>query len=1461
MKVKKSHAFGAFTTAAFLAIQALLTPLNAVFAAEENTDSTLAYFVDCGDFDVSTLSEGDKFGIYNTVTDQPYGKDPGTGKSWGIVDTVSNPLKNGTAPSAQNAAYTDNTWPNEWVTGDGVDKTQSNRYTKNQIENGMPRTLDYSFELPNGTYTVELFFADPWGVSSAPCAAFEETIVKKDIPVLIEQTNEVPVTDGSLDIHITSENACINLAYIKIYLPGITTGTPHETTGETTMTNFTTYQDYKLNQVDVTDAYLTNAENKDIEYLLSLDADRLLAGFRETAGLDMMGKKRYSGWENMLIGGHTMGHYLTAVAQAVATLPSDDSRDAELSNRLVYIINGLKECQDALGTGFLFGATITDKTNVELQFDNVEKNKTNIISEAWVPWYTMHKILAGVIDVYKYTGNETALEVAKGLGNWVYRRTQSWSDATHRTVLNIEYGGMNDCLYELYAVTGEDIYAVAAHAFDEDTLFEAVKTGRKDVLTNRHANTTIPKFIGALNRYITTNGKTIDGEVTDSSEYLEYAQIFFDMVLERHSYITGDNSEWEHFGSDYILDAERTNCNCETCNAYNMLKFAKALYMATGDTKYLNYYENTFYNTILSSQNPESGMTTYFQPMATGYFKVYTTATGSFWCCTGSGMENFTKLGNAIYYSNENSVVISQYVSSVLVDKEKNLMLTMTADIPSSDTVTVTANTLDGSEFIAPGICFRLPDWLAGDVFIETSDTVTKEINEDYAIVTGLKNGETITLTLPMNLTVHGLPDSDSVFAFKYGPIVLSAKLGTTDMATTYTGVSVLIPAAKLIEEEYISDGNDTVSVINGSVADFMANINENLVKTEGKLEWVLQNTDSNLTFVPHYSQHTERYGIYFNFESNSGAFNVNRYLAELENNRFAAALLDTVQPGYGQYENDDLHNMTEQGTGSTGATGNGTSRLANAGGSFTYTMYVEPSCDNALEITLKKEDNGKSLQISAGEEVIYNETLDYKGTEEEYTIRIPVSMDVLAKAATALGEKHPTTGKDAYTAIFTFKSGNDEASARICNYAYTTTAYAANTGLTLSADAGELTQNGTSYTLVLPEDVETLTLTAVPEDTFGYIRVNGAVIRDTYTVDMTSSNFLTLEITVYGEDHETSAVYTVNIEQPVNDRTNVDPALAYFVNCGDYDVTTLSEGDLFGIYNGVTEQIYGTDPVTGKKWGIVDTISTPLRNGTASNAAMTNTVFTDNTWTFETNASLSDASPKTATNRYTKNQYENGIARNLNYNFELPNGKYTVELYFTDPWNCSKNPIVSLEGHQVLKNVAMNKAVTADVLVEDGELNLAITSPAATLCLNLCYIKIYLPEDAEVAPEPTEIPAEPEEPSEVPTEEPTENPAEEPTEEPDENPAEAPTEEPDENPAEAPTEEPDENPVEESAENQETPDGTSDKTPSEPAKDKTPNISVSSKEDSKLPLMAGGAVVIGAIAGALAYILKKKKK
>lgn len=1038
MKKRKMMSAAALMMAGTLTLQSVQWPVFKVFADDaENADGTLAYFVDCGDYDVTTVSEGDSLGIYNSVTEQVYGEDPKTGKTWGIKDTISEPLENGTANNAAivNAPYTDWTWPFESNTGDGVDKTLSNRYTKNQFEKGVARNLHYAFEVPNGEYTVVLYFSDPWNCSNNPKVAVEgETVIEAAVAGM-EETIKVTVSDNELNLDITSDSLCINLAYIKIYAgnkpdSGDKPGTGDNPSDTEYIKNIS---DYDLWNVAVTDSYLTNAEEKDIEYLLNLDADRLLAGFRETAGLDMKGKTRYGGgWEDALIGGHTMGHYLTAMAQAVAELPDNDTRKAQVEEKLNYIITELEKCQNQTGTGFIFGARILDENNIELQFDNVEKGLADITREAWVPWYTMHKVLAGLIDTYKYTGNETALSVAKKLGDWVYARVLKWDTATQNKVLAIEYGGMNDCLYELYAVTGEDKYAEAAHKFDEESLFKLVASDSPNALNNKHANTTIPKFLGALNRYVTTNGKTVNGETVNAEDYLAYAEKFFDMVVDKHSYITGDNSEWEHFGADYILDAERTNCNCETCNAYNMMKLAKGLYMVTGKAKYLDFYERAFYNTILSSQNPETGMTTYFQPMASGYFKVYGTAEGNFWCCTGSGMENFTKLGNAIYYHTDDMVIVNQYLSSVLTDADKNIKLTQTANIPAENVAEFTINSIDGAANVSSKLALRLPEWLAGNAEITVNNIkVNPAIESGYAILESLKNNDRIAITLPMEIKAYNLPDNEAEYAFKYGPIVLSAKLGTSNMATSTTGVNVTIPSAKLIEDKYITDKSETISVINGTVAEFMANINDNLVKTEGKLEWTLENTDANLTFVPHYSQHTERYGIYFNYVSNTGAINASKYIATKAQDRFNNALLDTVQPGYGQYENDELHDM--KNNGSIGVTDDGTYRFAQAGGSFAYTMKAAKGEDNYIQASFRKADNGKSIKISVGGSEVYNTVLNYSGEEDEYTVRIKVPSNVIAAAAYS---KTVTDGT--YDVVdVKIESADDKDSARVCSYLF----------------------------------------------------------------------------------------------------------------------------------------------------------------------------------------------------------------------------------------------------------------------------------------------------------------------------------------------------------------------------------------------------------------------------------------
>lgn len=777
-------------------------------------------------------------------------------------------------------------------------------------------------------------------------------------------------------------------------------------------------RNFSLKDITMTDEYCTNAFSKEIKYLLSFDNNRLLAGFRENAGLNTWGAKRYGGWENTNIAGHTVGHYLTALAQAYQHPELTDSQRQELLSKMKALIDGMRECQkNSKGRpGLIWAASHPNGTGVEVQFDNVEAGKSNIISEAWVPWYTMHKLIAGIVDVYNATGYSTAKDLGSDLGDWVYNRCKTWNQQKHNTVLSIEYGGMNDCMYELYMITGKDNHAVAAHYFDETNLHEKVLQGGANVLNNRHANTTIPKFIGALKRYIALGGKTVNGEKIDASRYLQYAEAFWDMVNTHHSYITGGNSEWEHFGMDDVLDKERTNCNCETCNSYNMLKLSRELFKITGDSKYMDFYENTYYNSILSSQNPETGMTTYFQPMATGYFKVYSSAFDHFWCCTGSGMESFTKLGDTIYMHGDDTLYVNMYQSSILNWADKNMKITQESSIPDGNT---SKFTIDGTG--AVDFRFRIPDWKAGNMTVKVDGErySYKSIN-GYAQVTGdFKSGDVIEVTIPEAVKAYSLPDKNTVYGFKYGPVVLSAELGKENMQTGSTGMWVTIPKEKITPSENIriSDNNTTVST-------FMTDINDHLVKDSNSLKFTLKGTDHTLTFTPHYKQYQQRYGIYWNFQSSSTA--VDRPA------RSKKTITDTVQPGYGQYENDNLHNMQE--TNTQGITDDSTYRYAKSGGSFSYRMAVDKDAEyTVLTVKFRKADNGKSIRVVVGDTILYSGTLNYTGNKDVYDVDLIIPAEVMDKNVEAI----TADGTDYDVLTVTFSSNNDKESAKVCDFIY----------------------------------------------------------------------------------------------------------------------------------------------------------------------------------------------------------------------------------------------------------------------------------------------------------------------------------------------------------------------------------------------------------------------------------------
>jgi len=1207
--------------------------------AAEKTDDSVIYFVDCGDQDTSTFPEDGIIGAKtrNSVTDQVYGADAKTGYKWGIDDTVSEPLKNGKPPVG--GAVTDWTWPFEQIAGDQASKTATNRYTKNQTENNIdPRHLDYKFEVDNGSYLIEIGFADPWGCSKTPTvyANYEkkdEALLAKEFDVASNGgvlTGTAEVTDGELTVNARGtggENAAINITYItiksagdstmvqtdydalSIRTEGITSNIELPSTGsagskitwsssneaviskdgvvtrpesgsadaKVTLTATITYGEESktkefivtvsaLNEmmglaafdkaaVEVTDTYYDEALELDAENLLKLDADRLLAGFRETAayaaGMDadarkefMKNKTRYGGnWENSLIGGHTLGHYLSAVAQGVVNPGLSKERQAELKERMDYIVDALAECQDmAKGSkvckeGYIFGATLTSPAaNLEMQFDNVEKGMANISTQAWVPWYTMHKILAGLVDAYEITGSEKALEVAKKLGSWTANRVNGWSASTQRTTLGIEYGGMNDALYELYKCTGTEEYKTAAHMFDETSLFETVLADTKNAMNNKHANTTIPKFLGALGRYEADNSET---------QYLEYAKAFWQMVIDKHTYITGGNSEDEHFGADDVLDAERTNINNETCNTYNMLKLSRRLFMITGEKKYADYYENTLINAIMSSQNHETGLTMYFQPMASGYHKVFGTLDTNFWCCTGSGMENFTKLQDSIYFKQNSTVIVNQYLASTVTGD--GYVLEQTGDLSKSDTMNFKLS--GGKKGISMKL--RIPDWVPDEkvavTFGEEAYDYTKK--DGYIIIPAekLEGGASFSVKLPMEVVAYNLPDAENTYAFKYGPYVLSAKLGSSAQNTTSHGVAVTVASQKAVTSDNIG------IMAEATVEGFIKNINKYLVKDKDSMDFTLNGTDVNYTFTTHYNQYKESYGIYWTYFINEDGRGAEAVLADKRAKRLERIIIDTMaQAGRGQYESrfvladgDKTDGLVDNG--SIGEDAPALTRRATAGGSFGYKMAVSEGEDNYLLLTFAKDEDGKPIRISVGDTVIFegrldsstakadNLTLAEADTADYYQVMYKISSDAVTKNVESLEVKENEQRVTKKVITVTFGGTDTEESARICKSVSMIKAPGTQNSLTkVTCDGEEIRAEGDTYSITVP-------YTAVPEvkfeieDSYGYITVDGNAIDEAEARKLkkaAASEEEVYEVKVYAEDFKTVKTYTIKVKK-----------------------------------------------------------------------------------------------------------------------------------------------------------------------------------------------------------------------------------------------------------------------------------------------------------------------------------------
>jgi DUF1680 family protein len=517
---------------------------------------------------------------------------------------------------------------------------------------------------------------------------------------------------------------------------------------------------FSIADVKLLDGPFLHATELDAKTLLNYEPDRLLSKYYSEAGLKPKAD-HYMGWENETIAGHSLGHYLSACSMMYQT-----TGDKRFLERVNYIVGELKFLQDADGDGYI-GAFPNGKKILENEVAKGDIRSQGFdLNGIWVPFYTEHKMMAGLRDAYHLCGNSFALEVEKRFADWLDGIVSPLNDEQVQKMLRCEHGGISETLADLYADTKDQKYLRISKIFYQKAILDSLKEG-KDILPGKHCNTNIPKLI-ALSRIYELTGDTSDRKA---------AEFFWNTVVNHHSYVTGGNGNEEYFGPEDKLRNRLGKGTTETCNVYNMLKLSEHLFEWEASVRVADFYERALYNHILSSQNPVTGNVTYNLSLEMGGFKDFQDPF-SLTCCVGTGMENHSKYGKNIFYHNDNELFVFQFIASELTWKEKGIILTQKTLFPEEQ----------GSQFefkcekpVKLTLQVRYPSWARNGIEINVNGrrkSVSSQPGSFIPIERIWKTGDIVEINIPFSLRLEPMPDDSNRVAVMYGPLVLAGDLG-----------------------------------------------------------------------------------------------------------------------------------------------------------------------------------------------------------------------------------------------------------------------------------------------------------------------------------------------------------------------------------------------------------------------------------------------------------------------------------------------------------------------------------------------------------------------------------------------------------------------------------------------------------------------------------------------------------
>jgi DUF1680 family protein len=588
---------------------------------------------------------------------------------------------------------------------------------------------------------------------------------------------------------------------------------------------------FPMAQVRLRPGIFQNMQEINRRYLAMLPNDRLLYSFRVTAGLQSSADP-LGGWEapDVELRGHLSGgHYLSASALMYAS-----TGDEDVKKKADALVTELARCQEANGNGYLSAFP------TEL-FDRLKAGTTHV----WAPFYTIHKIMAGHLDMYLYCGNEQALRNVENMAGWVENHLQPVGDDQWAHMQLVEHGGMNETLFNLYAVTGKEKYLALARRFDHKKFFDPLSE-RRDELKGLHTNTNIPKVIGAARGY----------ELTGDDRYHTIADYFWHEVVGQRSYATGGTSNGEGWYSDAGDLSKQLGVSAEECCcSYNMMKLTRHLFGLSADTNYMDYYERLLFNVRLGTQDPD-GMLMYYVSLAPRGWKTFGNPYDSMWCCTGSGIEEYSKLTDSIYFHGNGFLYVNQFISSELSRPQQAFKLVQETSFPEQEGTTLTFQTMNPVQL---PLAVRVPYWATRGVHVKVNgatQTVTATPGSYLKLNRTWKNGDKVEISMPMTLHAAPLLGAPDLQAAMYGPLVLAGRFGNEGL----TRQMIYGPSAARMRP-----GGPSPEVKSGGKGVDWVEPAPN-----GKLSFRLAGQTENTALVPLYQILDERYAAYWKVNSKS---------------------------------------------------------------------------------------------------------------------------------------------------------------------------------------------------------------------------------------------------------------------------------------------------------------------------------------------------------------------------------------------------------------------------------------------------------------------------------------------------------------------------------------------------------------------------------------------------------------